>query len=329
MSDSTPPPEAPRPPGADRPARRRTDSAAGVDLEIGRVAVLLHPFRRVEGDMARHLLPALEFRVERADVRLVDGTATTEKTRERIVAMGVALGARQAIIPDADLVVTYGGDGSMISAAGFMTRPEACLLGINAGALGFLTEGTLDEGLDILRSIFEGDGWLERRMRLSATVRRDGRVAVQGQAINEVVIRQGRINSLLVLEATVDDVELITFRSDGVIAATPSGSTAYALAVGGPIVHPALEGMVLAPIAPFTLSARPIVMPADDVIRLVVRSDHHDATITFDGQNVHDLATGDRIEIRAAEHPLCFVRVKRDDYFKTLREKLGWHRLRR
>lgn len=311
------------------PTRRRTDATPAEGIAFRKVAVLLHPHRKVVGDLERSLLPALRYLVERAEVRLDKSFKTTAATRAEIRKMGVKLGPRQEIIPPADLVVTYGGDGSLIAAASEMERPDACLIGINAGNLGFLTEGGLGEGLDLLKEVLEGRGWLDRRMKLQATVRRKKRKVATWEAINDVVIRQGRINSLLALEARVDDVDVITYRADGVIAATPSGSTAYALAVGGPIVHPSLECIQLSPIAPFTLSARSILIPTAGVVSLTVLSEHHDATITFDGQKSFDLATGDRIEIRAADDPVNFVRVKRDEYYRVLREKLGWHQLRR
>lgn len=298
------------------------------DLDFQRVAVLLHPYRVVEGDLERSLLPSLEFLQERAEVFLDSSLDSSPEFEEAALALGVRLGERSAILAGSDLVVTYGGDGSLIAAASEVQNSSTCLMGINAGNLGFLTEGTLEEGPALLRAIFEGQAWLDRRMKLDARVFRGGEQVHQWDAINDVVIRQGKTNSLLELDAWIDGVELITYRADGVVCATPSGSTAYALSAGGPIVHPSLHCIELAPIAPFTLSARPIVIPADGVVQLRVVSQHHDATITFDGQRIFPLWTGDRIEIRASEVPVNFVRVKRDDYYRTLREKLGWHRER-
>ncbi len=308
---------------------RRPDSVDAASPRFRRVGVLLHPHRAVEGDLERSLLPALEFLRSRAEVALDSSFRTTQDTRDRILALGVSLASRTEVIEGADLVVTFGGDGSLIAAASEIRNHATCLVGINAGSLGFLTEGPLDEGLAILQAIFEGRGWLDRRLKLRAHVDRGGDRIIDWEATNDVVVRQGRTNSLLVLDATIDGVELITYRADGVVASTPSGSTAYALATGGPIVHPSLDCIQLTPIAPFTLSARAILIPTRGVIRLEVRSQHQDATIAFDGQRVDDLATGDRIEIRASENPVNFLRVKRDDYYRTLREKLGWHSERR
>lgn len=296
------------------------------DLEFQRVAVLLHPYRIVEGDLERSLIPSLRFLSERSEVFLDAGFVCKPAIQERILELGVKLGERSSIIAGSDLVITYGGDGSLIAAASEVQNSSTCLIGINAGHLGFLTEGTLEEGPAILRAIFQGEAWLDRRMKLTARVHRGDDLAHDWDAINDVVIRQGKTNSLLHLEAQIDDVELITFKADGVVCATPSGSTAYALSAGGPIVHPSLHCIELAPIAAFTLSARPIVIPPEGVVQFHVVSPYHDATITFDGQKVFPLWTGDRVEIRASEVPVNFLRVKRDDYYRILREKLGWHR---
>jgi NAD+ kinase len=295
------------------------------DLRFQRVAVLLHPYRVVEGDLERSLLPSLAFLQERAEVFLDSSFVSSPEIQSKILALGVRLGERSAIIAGCDLIITFGGDGSLIAAASEVQNAWTCLLGINAGNLGFLTEGSLEEGPHILRAICAGRGWLDRRMKLNAVVHRAGERMIQWDAINDVVIRQGTTNSLLELEASIDGVELITYRADGVVCSTPSGSTAYALSAGGPIVHPSLHCIEVAPIAAFTLSARPIVIPADGVIQFQVISPHHDATITFDGQKVFSLWTGDRIEIRASQVPVNFIRVKHDDFYRTLREKLGWH----
>lgn len=298
------------------------------EFRFERVAVLVHPHRHLEGDLAQSLIPSLEYLRGRAEVFLDEAVSAGDDTRAEITSLGVEFGPRQEILARCDLAVTYGGDGSLIAAASEIQNSQTCLLGINAGRLGFLTEGTLDEGLDILREVFEGRVWLDRRLKLSAQVHRGGEVVAEWDAMNDVVIRQGRTNSLLQLDASIDGVEVINYFADGVVVATPSGSTAYALSAGGPIVHPSLECIELAPIAPFTLSARPILIPTGGVIEITVRSEYHDATLTFDGQKVHELETGDRIEVRAGRVPASFIRVKRDDYYRTLREKLGWHRER-
>lgn len=294
-----------------------------------RVSVLLHPQREVRGDLEAALLPALEFLSRRAAVRIDEAAQLGPETLQQIQHLGVELGPRADLIAGADLVITFGGDGSLISAASEVRDPSTCLLGINAGRLGFLTEGALAETAEILRRVFAGEGWLDRRMKLRARVYRGDDAVVDWEAMNDVVVRQGRTNRLLELDARIDGAELITYRADGVVAATPSGSTAYALATGGPIMHPSLEAVVLAPIAPFTLSARALVMPAEGTFELVVQSTNHDATLACDGQRIHPLETGDRIEIRRAPTPATFLRLAKDDYYRILREKLGWHQDRR
>lgn len=296
--------------------------------KIERVAVLFHPHRRVVGNLRRSLLPTLEFLASRTEVSVDAGKEVSRATRSKLEALGVRFGPRAAIMAGCDLVITYGGDGSLIAAASEVQDARTCLLGINAGGLGFLTEASLEEGPQVVRDIFEGRAWLDRRMKLTASVFRGARQVFSWDAMNDVVVRQGRTNALLELDAYIDGVELITFRADGVVAATPSGSTAYALSAGGPIVHPSLECIELAPIAAFTLSARPILVPPKGVVQLDLKSRHHDATLTFDGQKVIGLETEDRVEIRQGRVPANFLRVRRDDYYRILKEKLGWHRER-
>ncbi len=301
-------------------------SAEGLEKEFQRVGILLHPHRAIEGDLERSLLPTLDYLCGRTEVFLDEAIRFEGETRQHILDLGVSLCPRSELIETCPLIVTYGGDGSLIAAASDIRSPNTCLIGINAGHLGFLTEGNLEEGPHLLKEVLEGRAWLDRRMKLSAKVHRQDQTVVEWVAMNDVVIRQGRTNSLLELDAFIDGVELITFRADGVVVATPSGSTAYAMSAGGPIVHPSLKLIELAPIAPFTLAARPILIPTGGVIEITVQSQHHDATLTFDGQQVHGLHTGDRIELRASPVPVNLIRVKKDDYYRTLREKLGWHR---
>lgn len=274
----------------------------------------------------RYLGTRAEVMVEEAVLLKVPRICREGRDRARISGTTVRLAAREQLLAEADLVITYGGDGSLIAAAAAIQRPDTGLVGINAGHLGFLTEGNLDEALAIVREIFEGRPRLDPRLRLSARVHRGGRLVHERDAMNDLVVRQGRTNALLELDARIDGVELIRFRADGVIAATPSGSTAYALSAGGPIVHPSLECIQLTPIAAFTLSARPILLPSRAVITLELCSTRHDATISFDGQRNFDLLTGDRIEIRESQVKVRFIRTRADDYYRTLREKLGWQR---
>lgn len=295
-------------------------------MNLQKVGLLFHPHRALDEAFERSLAPAARFLAEKAELSVEERLRDFPDPCARIEALGARIVTREEIFLDSDLVISFGGDGSLIAASSEVRDEQTFLLGINAGNLGFLTEGTLEEARAILEAVFHEETWVDSRMRLRAEVLRQGEVIVSRDALNDIVLRQGRTNSLLDIDASIDGVELIRYRADGVVAATPSGSTAYALSTGGPILHPSLRCIELSPIAAFTISARSIVIPSTGEIELSLVSPHHDATVCFDGQHVVDLKTEDHVRIRESPRDALFLRVHRNDYYRTLREKLGWHR---
>lgn len=251
--------------------------------------------------------------------------------RDALTAAGVEtweverdVGARRNAprLKSTDLLLTVGGDGTLLFGARLAAPRSIPLLGVNLGRLGFLTEleaGQLERGLD---RYLAGDYWLDERTLIEVSVRRDGRRAVREVGLNEAVIGGGT-GDLLRLRAMVDGQEVGTFDADGVIVATATGSTAYSLAAGGPILEPSVAGLVLVPLNPFALTVRPIVFPPKQ--DLAVELTRNGGALTVDGGRSRRLREGDRVHIAAHRRPLRLVRfTERDRFYGLLREKLGW-----
>ena len=224
----------------------------------------------------------------------------------------------------ADLVVVLGGDGTLISVARLVGDREVPILGVNLGSLGFLTEITLDELYPALESCISGDYRVSERMMLRASVVRDGEAIQTHQVLNDVVINKGALARIVDLETTVSGIHLTTFKADGLIISTPTGSTGYSLAAGGPIIHPELECLVVTPICPHTLTNRPIVVDAGATVTVTLKSAHEDVFITLDGQVGMELKAGDVVRVERAEHRTRLVMSRSKDYFEVLRTKLKW-----
>ncbi|RII27231.1 MAG: NAD(+) kinase [Geobacter sp.] len=224
----------------------------------------------------------------------------------------------------ADMVVVLGGDGTLISAARLIGEQEIPILGVNLGSLGFLTEITLDELYPVLDSCLAGNYQVSERMMLKATVLRDGVEVMSHRVLNDVVINKGALARIVDLETMVNDYYLTTFKADGLIICSPTGSTGYSLAAGGPIVHPPLECLVVTPICPHTLTNRPIVINADAMVTVTLKSAHEDVFLTLDGQVGMELKGGDVITVRRAAHRTRLIMSRSKDYFEVLRTKLKW-----
>lgn len=223
-----------------------------------------------------------------------------------------------------DLLITLGGDGTILRAARMSARHKVPILGINLGRLGFLTELTPENWEEKLPDMLEGYYWIEERMMLRAeSSRRDSR---QGsyEALNDVVISRGGLARVVRVETWVDGSRLTTYIADGVIVATATGSSAYALAVGGPIMPPALHNILLIPIAPHLTLDRAIILPQGATLTLKLQTDHR-ARLTVDGQFDQNLMDGDEVKVQASEHICRFVRLRSETYFyESLMERLRW-----
>lgn len=226
-----------------------------------------------------------------------------------------------------DLVIVIAGDGTFLQAARDLSDSDIPLLGVNLGRLGFLADIMPSEMTARLDDILQGRFEEERRFLLTARTIRDGETVYEGSALNEVVAHKGNIPRLVEFETHVDGRLLNVQRSDGLIVSTPTGSTAYSLSGGGPILHPALDAIVLVPICPHTLSSRPLVVAGDSEIAILMsRGSTPEAQLTLDGHSAIELRFNDRIVIRKKPRPLRLIHPPGYDYFATLRTKLHWAR---
>jgi NAD+ kinase len=236
--------------------------------------------------------------------------------------------SRDALAAQVDLLLVLGGDGTMLGMAarvGALGRAIP-ILGVNFGRLGFLTEVTLDELYESLDAVIAGTAKVHERHLLQVTTLRGGQVRDTRVVLNDVVVTRGEISRVIDLEVTVNGQFVTRVKADGIIVASPTGSTAYNLAASGPIVHPEVDAILITPIAPHTLANRPVVIPGSAVVEVRAIDMHRPADIfvTFDGQTGHKLEATDAVRITRGETPVRIVSSPSRNYFDTLREKLGW-----
>ena len=233
--------------------------------------------------------------------------------------------AVQALIPEADLLITLGGDGTILKAARASAPYHTPLLGVKLGQLGFLAEIQPERWREALQQLFAHRYWIEERMLLRVQAQREGQpISALYNALNDAVVGRGGLARLVRLEAYLDDGYLTTYVADGVIVSTATGSTAYALAVGGPILPPGLQNILLLPIAPHLSMDRALVLGKESVVRLRVLTDRQ-AVLTIDGQEEIDLLNADEVIVTASPHTSRFVRLRERNYFyRSLMDKLRW-----
>jgi NAD+ kinase len=224
----------------------------------------------------------------------------------------------------ADLVIVLGGDGTLLSVARRANSRIVPILGVNLGSLGFLTSTTTSELFSTLEQVLQGEYEVEQRSLLSVTLMRNGERTESFQVLNDAVINKGALARIIDLEAWVDDHYLCTYKADGLIVATPTGSTAYSLAAGGPIIAPAVSVVVLSPICPHMLTNRPIVLPDTANIRVVLRTAEEDVILTLDGQEGHPLKQGDTVSIKRSDSTVALIKPQNRTFFEVLRSKLRW-----
>ena len=284
------------------------------------------------GIVAKRGLVAASDHLERLSTWLVDrgvtpvldeDTATLLKTSTRHETR-----ARDTIPTHVDLVVVLGGDGTLLGMANRIARAgrDVPILGVNFGSLGFLTETRIDELDSTLSAVLDGTATYDERTMLDADVERGGVSLDRRVVLNDVVFTKAALSRIIELSISVGQVLVTTIKADGLIVASATGSTAYNLAAGGPIVHTLVDAVILTPIAPHTLTNRPIVIPADHVIEVRPRIEPgaEDIFITYDGQEGYPLRAGDVVRVRRAERKLRLVKAPARSYFQLLREKLNW-----
>src|SRR5450830_1728132 len=247
-----------------------------------------------------------------------------EETARYIQLEGLAAMSVPDIGKTADAAIVVGGDGTMLGIARQLAPYNVPLISINQGRLGFITDIPIERMLPVLDELLSGQSKAEKRTLLQAQVMRDGAPIAGGLAVNDVVVSRGAGAGMVELKVTVDGHFMYNQRSDGLIIATPTGSTAYALSAGGPLLHPTLGGIVLVPIAPHALSNRPIVIA--DTSRIVVQIvSGRDVSVNFDMQTFASLVHGDQIVIERSPNSITFLHPQGWSYYDTLREKLHWN----
>jgi len=273
--------------------------------------------KRNHPEVARLAKEAVAWLAERKiDVYLEEELAAT---------MGRGGGYPGGAIPAlVDLIVVLGGDGTLISVARQIGDLRIPILGVNLGSLGFMTEITLEEFFPVLEDVLAGKFKLSHRIMLEAVVRRDGKAVGRFRVLNDVVINKGALARILDMKASVNDDYLTTFRADGLIISTPTGSTAYNLAAGGPIVYPGLHCLLISPICPHMLTNRPIIVSDGVVVKIEVNFEDEEVMFTADGQVGMKLQGGDVVEVRKSRSSTLLVKSPTKSYFEVLRTKLHW-----
>ncbi len=223
-----------------------------------------------------------------------------------------------------DIIVVLGGDGTMLSVCRLVGDKGIPILGVNIGGLGFLTEVQKDELYEFFENVLAGECPLEERIMLTTYVHRNNERIAEYIVMNDVVVNKGALARIIDLETYINHAYVTTFKADGLIVSTPTGSTAYALSAGGPILYPTLSSIVLAPICPHTLTNRPIVLPDDVIIEIILRSQTEDVFLTLDGQIGFPLKLNDIIEVRKSPFKTKLLTPCKKDYFQILRTKLKW-----
>ncbi len=253
---------------------------------------------------------------------LLDASAGDDLSQQ----LSAELVDRKTLASRCDLAVVVGGDGTFLSAVRSLSDDCVPILGINLGRLGFLVDISPDDMLSCFAHILAGDYVREERFLLTAQVIRDGHVIAEESAFNDVVVHIRDVARMIEFETWINGQFVYQQRSDGLVVSTPTGSTAYALSSGGPLLHSTLDAMVLVPICPHTLTNRPLVINSDNVVDVVIGDGRQStAQVTFDGQTGVDVRPGDRISIRRKANNICLIHPSNYDYYEILRAKLRWN----
>ena len=289
---------------------------------IRRVGVLVKPH---QPDALKTICRLVEWLAARG-VAVMTGPKVSREEIERESGCAVETLAYEEMAARADLVVVLGGDGTMIAAARMLGQREVPVLGVNHGSLGYLTEYRVEEMIPALESILAGRYAVERRMMLEAEVFRGEERLAAERVLNDVVISKSALARIIEIETRIGGQFVNRFRADGLIVSTPTGSTAYNLSAGGPIIYPSMGALVLTPICPHTLSNRPLVVPDDVGVELTLKTDQEEVALTLDGQIGIPLEYEDRVTVRKSRTAFHLIQADTRNYFEVLRGKLRWGR---
>ncbi|MCC7202020.1 MAG: NAD(+)/NADH kinase [Nitrospirae bacterium] len=223
-----------------------------------------------------------------------------------------------------DIILVLGGDGTLISVSRLIGGRGTPILGVNLGSLGFLTEVTLEEMYPLLKRMLAGDMSIDERWTLEASVKRGDKEMAKYTVLNDVVINKGALARMILMETVINGRYLNTYRADGLIISTPTGSTAYSLSAGGPIINPAVGAIIISPICPHTITNRPIVVREDVIVEVTLRTENEDVLVTLDGQEGYPLQYMDKVVIRKSANTIRLITSPDKDYYEVLRHKLRW-----
>jgi NAD+ kinase len=289
---------------------------------IRRVGIIVKPH---QPEALQTVCGAVEWLAQRGIA--VSGTADLERERiEHQTGCAVETFAPDQLAANVDLMIVLGGDGTMIATARMLGDADVPVLGVNYGGLGYLAEFRVEELYTALESILAGNYRVDTRVMLEAELLRGAEEVTRSRVLNDVVINKSALARIIEIEAYLNGQFVNSFRADGLIVSTPTGSTAYNLSAGGPVIYPSMNAVVITPICPFTLSNRPIVVPDDAVIELCLKTEREDVSLTLDGQVGFPLQAQDRVRIRKSGATFKLVQPMNRNYFEVLRDKLRWGR---
>ena len=260
------------------------------------------------------------------DIKMVGGPQIERERIEHQTGCSVEEVDPEKLAGEVDLMLVLGGDGTMIATARMIVDREIPVLGVNYGGLGYLTEFRIEELFSALEAILAGNYRLDRRVMLSVQLRRDDNPQMTNRVLNDVVINKSALARIIEIEAYLNGQFVNAFRADGLIVSTPTGSTAYNLSAGGPVIFPSMNAVVITPICPFTLSNRPIVVPDDAEIELILNTGKEEVALTLDGQVGFPLEMADRVVIKKSRTTFNLIQPSNRNYFDVLRDKLRWGR---
>lgn len=290
--------------------------------EIRRIGIILKPH---QPDALRTICDLATWVAERG-IELVGGPEIERESIEHQTGCAVQEVPPEQLPDIVDLILVLGGDGTMIATARMLGDREVPVLGVNYGGLGYLAEFRIEELYVALESILTGDYRLDQRVMLAVQLIRGKEQITASRVLNDVVINKSALARIIEIEAYMNSQFVNSFRADGLIVSTPTGSTAYNLSAGGPIIYPSMKTVVITPICPFTLSNRPIVVPDESTIELILKTENQDVALTLDGQVGFPLKAEDRVVISKSHTTFKLVQPASRNYFEVLRDKLRWGR---
>lgn len=289
---------------------------------IKRVGIVVKPH---QPDALKTICGVVEWLAERGIV-LVGGPEIERERIEHETGCAVEALDHEELAGSVDLMLVLGGDGTMIATARMLGDTEVPVLGVNYGGLGYLAEFRVEELYTALESILDGNYRIDTRVMLRVELMRGDKEVARTRVLNDVVINKSALARIIEIETNLNQQFVNSFRADGLIVSTPTGSTAYNLSAGGPVIYPSMNAVVITPICPFTLSNRPLVVPDDAVIELCLKTPKEDVALTLDGQVGLPLEFEDRVIIRKSRTTFQLVQPMNRNYFEVLRDKLRWGR---